>query len=695
MQRLLALFALVLAVSCGGAPPAPVREPTPVVVAETPEPPPEPDRWVVPQHAVRSEAAREWDVVTQTEVVLSASGHLVMIDGPSGLVRSVDRLARRADPVTLVVGAGHGVLVFDTSDDRVSMELDLLDARARDAETELTAMSSDDGRALAVWPLQGGTLSVISRHGEDERRCELAMDVGPSVEVRFSADHARFAVIEEGQATLVATRDCHEERSLPVEGDGSDLVVASDDTTTDAEGDAESDAAPERARPEDTSGGQNAVHATWIRPDAEGIVVGQRGVSAVITRSGARVIGCVDGERDLVWSPAEPGVAYQGEDGRCDVGTGQGTLASPDPQDQYEYQYDATGDDEDEEDEPQAEEPPPDEVVCAPLNLDVCITLPERGPARLVNGEGARPRMLRGLEDAGVAFSPSGRYLGLSTRTSLRIVDVATGRDRLRVPAAEIVDFRADERWLVTTAEGRSTFRSLEDPALAFEIPHPLRAATVVFETGTETALACTDAGIERISLTDGARSTVAATPCRTIRVFGANAIVLARGEDVHRIVDLAEGRVLLEVAGELRAPPAGSSFFHTCDGHDLTVVDAARATRRTIAGACAERTIAEDGAFWARTAGLENIVLHRADGAWLELHLVWVGDAPHVYAEAADGAFWVPSADELAMMNVVTRVGDAISVARASDPGAADALYRPTLFADFVDGRPLPTASP
>lgn len=756
MTRALGVLAIALCLSCGGAPPALVAAPPPAAppVEVDVEPEPEPESWVVPQHAARTISASAWDPVTRTLVVVSSSGHLVLVDGASGLVRSVDRFARRAEPSMLVVGAGRGVLGYESSDyEPMSLEIDVLDGTAQVASDLLEAETSVDGSALASWPVGGGVLTITRRSSVDleERSCDVDdVAVGGS-SASFSPDGTHLVVVGEDAVSVVHVEDCAVVRSHEVTGgarraaiaddgriavlvehdvvvldpagtrvlgvrapDGwdslrftaSNVIVAAGSSLGVAlpSGTAVAVETAEVARAystvvddgamHDASGGESAVHGAWIRPDAEGIVVGQRGASVLIDRTGVEEIACLDGERELTWSGAEPGVAYQAVDGRCDLRTGEGTLPSPEPE--YEYEEESAGDEEesagDEADE--EEEAPRDEVICAPAAPGVCITFPVRGPVRLVAGDGARARTLRGLDDASVAFSASARWLAAETPTGIRVVEVASGRDRLRAPAGRVVDWSADERWVVTSAQGRSAFRALDDPRRAHEVPYALRAESVVFEAGGTSALTCTDEGIERVSLADGARALVASTPCTSLRLFGTRAVVHARNDSVQRLVDLEAGRVLFELAGDVRPPPAGSSFFHVCDGADLGVFDVARAERRVVPGGCRATAVAEDGRFWLRVVGLETVRLERLDGAQLDLHVVWGEGAPHVYAEAPDGAFWVPSPDELALLNGVTRTGDRFTVVSADDAEIQRRLYRPTLFADFLDGRPVPTAS-
>lgn len=444
---------------------------------------------------------------------------------------------------------------------------------------------------------------------------------------------------------------------------------------------------------EDASGGQNAVHQVWVRPDAEGIVVGQREASVLITRTGAAVLDCLDGERELSWSLAEPGVAYQGDDGRCDLSSGEGTLVTPEPEDEYDDPEEYEGDEEEADED--AEEAPRDEVICAPSAPHTCITFPVRGPVRLVAGEGARPRVLRGLEEAEVAFSESARWLVAETPSAVRVLEVATGRDRLRAPGGRVIAWSGDERWVVTAAEGRTAFRSIDDPSRVHEVPGELRAGSVLFEVGGASVLTCTDDGIERVSLTDGARAPLASTSCASLRVFGSHAVVQGRRESAHHVVDLESGRVLLDFDGDVRSPPAGSTFFHACEGPDLSVIDVLRVERREVAGACRASAIAASGRFWVRVEGLETVSLERDDGATLELWVVWVSGEPHVYAQARDGAVWVPAVEEMALLNAVTRTGDRFRVVRADDEEMLRRFYRASLLADFLDGRPLPAASP
>jgi hypothetical protein len=755
MTRALGVLAIALCLSCGGAPPVPVAAP-PVEAPPVEAPPvevdvePEPESWVVPQHAVRTISASAWDPVTRTLVVVSSSGHLVLVDGASGLVRHVVRFARRADSPRLVVGAGRAVLGYESPNyESSSLEIDVLDGAAQVASDLLEAETSLDGRALASWPVVGGALTVSRRASIDveAQRCDVEDVAFHGSSASFSPDGTHLVVVGEDAVSVVRVEDCAFVRSHEVTGgarraaiaddgrvavlvehdvvvldragtrvlavrapDGwdslrftaSNVIVAAGSSLGVAlpSGTAVAVEAAEVARAystvvndgamHDASGGESAVHGAWIRPDAEGIVVGQRGASVLIDRTGVEEIACLDGERELTWSGAEPGVAYQAVDGRCDLRTGEGTPPSPEPE--YEYEEESAGDEEEAAGED--EEAPRDEVICAPAAAGVCITFPVRGPVRLVAGEGARARTLRGLDDASVAFSASARWLAAETPTGIRVVEVASGRDRLRAPAGRVVDWSADERWVVTSAEGRSAFRSLDGPRRAQEVPYALRAESVVFEAGGTSALTCTDEGIERVSLADGARALVASTPCTSLRLFGTRAVVHAPNDTVQRLVDLETGRVLLELGGDVRPPPAGSWFFHVCDGPDLGVIDVARAERRVVPGGCRASAVAEDGRFWLRVVGLETVRLERPDGAQLDLHVVWVEGAPHVYAEAPDGAFWVPSPDEVALLNGVTRTGDRVTVVPADDADIQRRLYRPTLFADFLDGRPMPTAS-
>lgn len=738
--------------SCGAAAPAEVAE-LPPAPAPEPEPEPEPETWIVPQHAVRTASVSAWDPVTRTYVIESSSGHLAFVEGTSGLVRDVDRFARRATPNLLVVGAGHGVLGYESSDfEPMSLEIDVASATSQVAADLLAAEASRDGHVLASWPVGGGLLSITRRASVDveEERCELEDVAVDTSTVSFSPDGAQLVVAGQDEVSVVRIEGCELVRSHEVSGGARDAAIANDGriavlagrdvvvfdptgtraltvpapdgweslrfvatgellvaggstlgialptgavvTVERADVVAAYSSVVEDGAMEDASGGQIAVHQVWVRPDAEGIVVGQRGASVLITRGGAAVIDCLDGERELSWSLTEPGVAHQGDDGRCDLGSGEGTLVTPEPEDEYE---DPDEYDEESEDETAEEEPPSDEVICAPSASRTCVTFPVRGPARLVAGEGARPRVLRGLEEAEVAFSESARWLVAETPSAIRVLEVETGRERLRAPPGRVIAWSADERWLVTSAEGRSAFRGLEEPGRVHEVPHALRAESVLFEAGGASVLTCTDAGVERVSLTDGARAALASTPCTTLRVFGTRAVVRGSRDAAHHVVDLASGQVLLDFEGDVRPPPAGSTFFHVCAGPDLSVIDVVRAERRVVAGACRAPAVASDGRFSARIAGLETVVLERDDGVTLDLRVVWVEGAPHVYAEARDGAVWVLALEEMALLNAVTRTGDRFRVVRADDEDVRRRFYRPSLLGDFLDGRALPPASP
>jgi hypothetical protein len=216
-----------------------------------------------------------------------------------------------------------------------------------------------------------------------------------------------------------------------------------------------------------------------------------------------------------------------------------------------------------------------------------------------------------------------------------------------------------------------------------------------VFEPGAASALLCSSAGIERLSLADGALTAVSPEACDAIRVFGEHAVVHATGDPHAHVVDLANGQVLLEFDGSARPPPAGSPFFHHCLGSDRVVTDVARATSTTIPGTCARTAVSEDGRYWIAEQSFELITLGRPDGAELDVHVIWVGDTAHAYAEADDHAFWVASADDTSLLNVVARTGDALVVTSGADPEMQRRFYRPTLLADFIEGRPLPVVSP
>jgi hypothetical protein len=773
------ILVLGLAISCGASQPTPIAPPEPVEVPEVAaDAPEEVQIRLVPQYAVRSESSSVWDPLTRTLAVVSDSGHLVLVDGATGLVRDVNRFARRADSAGLVIGGGAAFVFYGSSDgDELLAEVDLDRGEVGDGSQGMDAIASADGstmvrwdayegRSLDVWHMElgdedaGGTCVFDGIDRPEGSGSDSESDSGSAqvARVAVSPDGKLLAVFSPPTIAIVDARDCAVQSTFDVAEPPRELAIANDGriawlvdgrqlivrdgrtggigqpialasdwytvrftpdghalvgstnrdaTALDASTGApvELDDAVRRSAfepllptemPEhDYTGGEYAIHGVWLRPDAEGIVIGQREATVVVTRGGARVVDCIDGEQDLEWSPLEPGVALQGSDGHCDVASGVGTAPAPAPDygsySSSDYDEEASG--EEEEEEP----PPEDDVICATSNPSVCVTFPARGGApRMSAGPGARSHVIRGANDAVVGFSPDARLAVFTTSSALRIVDVATGRDRMRLPSGEVVDWGPDGHWVATmTTNGRTTFRSLDDVHRSFDVEHMLTAESIVFEPEGG-VLVCSESGIERLSLSDGALSPVATTPCGSIRIFGAHAVVHSPGDLQAHVVDLGTGQVLLDFPHEAQPPPAGSTFFRTCDGADRIVIDVAHATSTRIEGTCSVAASTEDGRTFIRSSDFETVTLERADGASLVLHIVWQGEA-NAYAEAPDHAFWVASEDDAELLNVVMRTGarSSIRVVSGGDPEMRRRFYRPTLLADFLDGRPLPEASP
>jgi hypothetical protein len=750
--RLVSVTFLGLSLSCGA------QSPTPEVPTPPPEPiadvaPPEPSTWFVPQRAVRGEDASGWDPITRTYVIISASGHLVLVDGATGLVRAVERFARRADDPSLVIGAGRGLVFYQSSDGESGAgTIDLTAGTVDDLDYGHDAIASANAATLATWWDQERFVQLERVDGEDADSCaqEVPGEEGTGWHVSLSPDGKLSMIVTGTHVSIVDIRECSESRAFELTAEPVGQAIFDDggvaflmDTThvelRDASGaprstlelpracsqiafmpdgrtivgwggsarvamdletravsrladDALGAAFTPRIDPEmpsvDASGGEHAFHVAAIRPDAEGIVIGQREGSMVVTRDGVSLVDCLDGETEISWSPLEPGVALQGSDGQCNVQTSEGSLPTPEPG-YGSYGYDQEEDDEEEE---EAEPEPQDEVVCAPTDPSVCVTYPARGhTVRLSTGPG-RGRVLRGGDDGQIEFSTAARYLALRTSTALRIVDVATARDVVRAPAGSVVDWGPDDHWVITQVEGGgSTFRSLADTHLALEVARTLAGPeSIVFDATGATALLCSPTGIDRISLTDGALTALSTTPCETIRVFGDHAVVRAHRDEQFHVVDLVSGRVLLDFDASAQPPPAGSSFFYACSDADRTVVDVAHGTMRTVIGACGHTATSEDGSYWISQVSFESLTLGRTDGETLAVHVLWVDGEPHAYAEH-DGTFWVATPDEVGLLNVVVQTGEDIAVTSASDPEMQRRFYRPTLLADFLDGRPLP----
>jgi hypothetical protein len=82
------------------------------------------------------------------------------------------------------------------------------------------------------------------------------------------------------------------------------------------------------------------------------------------------------------------------------------------------------------------------------------------------------------------------------------------------------------------------------------------------------------------------------------------------------------------------------------------------------------------------------------ADGAVLELRVIRAGSGPVLVALAPDGALWVARPEDAALVDVVERRdGVIVEALRGSAERVLARHHRPTLLADFFEGRPLPRA--
>jgi hypothetical protein len=136
------------------------------------------------------------------------------------------------------------------------------------------------------------------------------------------------------------------------------------------------------------------------------------------------------------------------------------------------------------------------------------------------------------------------------------------------------------------------------------------------------------------------------------------------------------------------------------CEDDDFVFYDVASGyTRHAAPGMCTPA----DGLDLAPDASLrahvdrERVVVRRLDGAEIVVSaLLDVEGVPHAIVHASDGAFWVESEDELERLVLRNQTVCASGEPRtelASSPEMRGRFYRPSLLADFFEGRPLPAA--
>lgn len=207
--------------------------------------------------------------------------------------------------------------------------------------------------------------------------------------------------------------------------------------------------------------------------------------------------------------------------------------------------------------------------------------------------------------------------------------------------------------------------------------------------------LVCSAAGLRDRDAGATEFRTVSEAPCLRAAMLSTG-LYVTRGDPRTRNVLRADGSMVGTYGEEWRAPLDAEVISRCIEGtEDADSLDVATLEVRHITGGCVgARTRSADASLLARTHGSSVTLTRTVDGARLTLRRFSGGAG--VVAQADDGAVWIETGDDGLSGIAFVREGETIAdeVLLGDSDVARRRSYRPTLLADFFEGRPLPAAS-
>lgn len=427
-------------------------------------------------------------------------------------------------------------------------------------------------------------------------------------------------------------------------------------------------------------------HSIWHAPPVPGsdtfLLTGRFGAYVVGTDV-MRAVDCVDGE-SAVHFEARTTTLVQPH-GLCDVATGHGDVFHP------------LGDDED----------PDDGGDYAEIEEEPEITT-ERGQLAVLGRDRRRTRVpgtsAADEENAHVVEVSGERLLVVDDGASARVFQLAPRAGlSLTLAAGELpygrlgsaVLVTSETAWRVMDEEGHELARLPLDEGHAGVSPEPC------VSDGSD--------GGQTIAVGIGALLHVFDGTWHETRTFAMPAAdgACVRGDNVlvgrTSVVEVwsltEEARLAVWHVDGPTSLSAGIGTRLRDDTHEVDVIDLVSGrVLRTFAAAgvvngSETEELSEDGRFFTWPEGVVAHVVRTSDGAHVRIGILHVGRVAHPYVVADDGAFDSPAA-ALSLFRV--RESGPVRTAHLADAAETRArFYRPSLFDDFLRGRPIPPAGP
>lgn len=437
-----------------------------------------------------------------------------------------------------------------------------------------------------------------------------------------------------------------------------------------------------------TGDGEYAIHDVTVHPRGRGVLIHQRPGVVYVRASGARSVACLD-ERSAAFTPDGARVV-QADDGICDPETDAGELATPEPTygSGYGSSYGAVT----------PEEEPTYDDHCSPTDPRICIRAPYEAGAPLSLVRSGRAQRLAGTGAVTeIDFLPDGSAVVLSGPLGFRVHELPRGREirALRREGFELIEVLRDGSLLVRTPSGVSL---LSRDGVETHVTDAEVHAEGVTQHDDGSLYLCTSGGLSVREPGATSFRPVTNLPCGRVATLPSGVAVTSGVDGGERtVIALSDGRVIGTYGAPWTdtGPPLDAESFARCTSEGpLELLDVATLARRSVPDCDRSATYSADGSLAVRQTGAGVELLRTSDGTRLELRVLRRSDRVFVAALAEDGAFWTPSLEDAAAIDLARREdGVIVEALRGSSERALTHHHRPTLLSDFFEGRPLPRA--